>query len=390
MIKYDKEHVVRQICSRCIYDNNIPSINFDVDGVCNYCHQHDEMASLYGTGQKKGEQDFEKILDDIRAAGQGRKYDCVIGLSGGTDSSYLIMKAVDWGLRPLAVHYDNTWNSAIATMNIANVTKQFGVDLWTYVVDNKEVDDVKLAFMRAGVREFDADTDIALAQVMRSAAAKFGIKFILEGHSFMTEGISPVGGNYLDGAYVADIHKKFGQMKENTFPNMKFWTFMKWLVIYRQKFIRPFWYIEYDKESARKELMERADWQYYGGHHLENRASSFGHTVWLPQRFNVDFRNLTLAALVRTNKLDRQAAILEYQKPVSRDPLLIEFIKKRLELTDDEYSSLMEGRERTWHDFYTYKKRFEFLRPAFKLMADANLVPRSFYMKYCFPIKPNR
>ena len=125
-------------------------------------------------------------------------------MSGDTDSSYMIMKAVDWGLRPLAVHYDNTWNASTATMNIARFTKTFGVDLWTHVVNNEVADDIKKAFLLAGVREFDADTDIALAQVMRTAAAKFSIKYILEGHS----GISPIGSNYFDGGYVEDIQKK--------------------------------------------------------------------------------------------------------------------------------------------------------------------------------------
>ena len=127
------------------------------------------------------------------------------------------MKAVDWGLRPLAVHYDNTWNASTATMNIARFTKTFGVDLWTHVVNNEVADDIKKAFLLAGVREFDADTDIALAQVMRTAAAKFSIKYILEGHSFYTEGISPIGSNYFDGGYVEDIQKKIGKLKPGNF-----------------------------------------------------------------------------------------------------------------------------------------------------------------------------
>ena len=193
------------------------------------------------------------------------------------------MKAVDWGLRPLAVHYDNTWNASTATMNIARFTKTFGVDLWTHVVNNEVADDIKKAFLLAGVREFDADTDIALAQVMRTAAAKFSIKYILEGHSFYTEGISPIGSNYFDGGYVEDIHKKFGKLKPGNFPNMKFWMFMKWLIFYKQKFIRPVWYIDYNKERAREELIKRTGWKYYGGHHLENMASAFAHKFWLPK-----------------------------------------------------------------------------------------------------------
>jgi hypothetical protein len=199
-----------QICSRCIYDNRISNISFDKQGVCNYCHQVDNLADEYGTGMVKGKQLFTKIIEDIRNVGKKNIYDCIIGVSGGTDSSYLLLKAKEWKLRPLAVHYDNTWNSALATMNIKKVTSALDIDLFTYVVDNKEVDDIKKSFLLAGIAEFDADTDIAFVQVLRSTAAKYGIRYILEGHSFLTEGISPVGSNYLDGAYVADVHDRFG------------------------------------------------------------------------------------------------------------------------------------------------------------------------------------
>ena len=134
------------------------------------------------------------------------------------------MKAKEWGLRPLAVHYDNTWNTATASMNIAKITRYLDVDLFTYVVNNKEIDDIKLSFLRSGVPEFDADTDIAFVQTLRQVAANKRIKYILEGHSFLTEGISPVGSNYLDGGYVADIHKKFGKLKMKSFPNMTFFS----------------------------------------------------------------------------------------------------------------------------------------------------------------------
>lgn len=378
------------ICSRCIYDSRVPNIDFDDEGICNYCHQVDGLADSYGTGRSEGQQNLYEILNDIKAAGKGKKYDCVIGVSGGTDSAFLLMKAIDWGLRPLAVHYDNTWNSAIATQNIRKVTEALSVDLHTHVVNNVEVDDIKAAFLRAGVPEFDADTDIGLVQVMRSAAAKYGVKYILEGHSFMTEGISPVGGNYLDGSYVADVHRQFGKMPLKTFPNMKFWMFLKWAIVYRQKFIRPLWYIDYDKERARDELVARTGWEYYGGHHLENRASSFAHTVWLPQRFGVDYRNLTLAAAARRGAMSREEAIAAYAKPILVDSRLIEYTKKRVGFSDAEYDAVMTGEKRNWRDFKTYKKRFERLRPLFFVLAKAQCVPMSFYLKYCFPMKASK
>ncbi len=202
------------ICSRCIYDERVPSISFDEHGVCNYCHQVDELVHEYGTGKEKGEKEINSIIEEIKRKGKGKKYDCVVGVSGGTDSSYMIYWALQKGLRPLAVHYDNTWNTAIATENIRKILQRWEVDLYTHVVDNKESDDIFKSFFNAGVAEIEAATDLALAEVMYRAAAKYKVKYVLEGHSFVTEGITPLGKNYFDGKYIEQIHKRFGK-KEN-------------------------------------------------------------------------------------------------------------------------------------------------------------------------------
>jgi hypothetical protein len=162
---------------------------------------------------------------------------------------------------------------------------------------------------------------------------------------------------------------------------------MKWILVYRQKFIRPFWYINYSKETARQELITKTGWQYYGGHHLENRASEFAHTVWLPKKFKIDLRNLTLAANVRRGVMDKKTALSLYNQTIVPQLGLIDYVKKRIDISDTQYQQIMTGPIRTWRNFYTYKKRFERLRPLFYLLAKANLVPTSFYLKYCFPEK---
>lgn len=376
-----------QVCSRCVYDETMGGISFDDQGICNYCHQVDSMIELYGTGTAKGVRELNKIIAKIKREGVGRKYDCIIGVSGGTDSSYLMLKAIDWGLRPLAVHYDNTWNNACATQNIQKVTKALNIDLYTYVIDNKEADDIYRATFFAGIPEWDCSADIAFVQVLRSTAAKFHIKYILEGHSFQAEGISPVHNNYFDGKYVASIHKLFGRRPMRTFPNLTFFRFLKWAIIYRQQFIRPLWYVRYSKEAAREELEHRTGWEYYGGHHLENRIAVFGHTIYLPTKFKIDYRFLSLAARVRAGGLSRDEALEIYRTPVQADPDIIEYIKKRLELSDHEYEEVMRAPPKSWSDYPTYKTLFERLRPLFYILAKANLVPMSFYLKYCFPTK---
>ena len=380
-----------KICSKCIYDETVPSISFDDKGVCNYCHQMNELKNEFNTGTEIGEEKIDNIIKKIKYEGRNKKYDCVVGVSGGTDSSYMIYWAVKKGLRPLAVHYDNTWNTSIATENIRKVLGKLNVDLFTYVIDNNESDDIFKSFFLASVPEIEASTDLALAEVMYRAASKYKVKYVLEGHSFIAEGISPLGKNYFDGKYIKSIHKKYGKLKMKTYPLMTFWRFLKWTLFYRIKKIRPLWYINYSKEEAQKLLEKEFNWQYYGGHHLENRMTSFFHSIYCPQKFSIDYRNNTLSASVRAGILSRKKAIEEYyEKEPYIEPQLLNYFKKRMKLTDEEYLSIMSKKPRYWYEFPTYKKRFEFFKPLFYLLSKASLVPVSFYLKYCFPVDYNK
>jgi N-acetyl sugar amidotransferase len=376
-----------KVCSRCIYDERVAAISFDEQGVCNYCRQIDGLVRDYGTGSPEGESRLATIIDEIKRAGAGREYDCVIGVSGGTDSSYMVYLSKQWGLRPLAVHYDNTWNTAIATQNIGKVLAALNVDLYTHVVDNKESDDIFRSFFLAGVAEIEAATDLALAETMYRAASKYGIKYVLEGHSFVTEGITPVGRNYFDGQYIRSIHRMFGSRPMKTYPLMTFWRFIWWSCFARIRKIRPLWYIGYSKEDARAFLEREYGWRYYGGHHLENRMTAFFHGIYAPQKFGSDFRNNTLAALARNGLMSREDAWAEYNTPPQVEEELLAYFKKRLGLSDANYERIMKSPPKSWHEFPTYKKRFERLRPLFALLAKQNLVPMSFYLKYCFPAK---
>lgn len=372
-----------QICSRCIYDSRVSRISFDEEGICNYCKMSDEVKHQFGTGTPDGERTLAAIIQKIKKEGRQKKYDCVVGVSGGTDSSYTLAKTVEWGLRPLAVHFDNTWSTAIASHNIQKVTGALGVDLDTHVVSNKEMEDLTRAFFLSGVPELDCPTDIALAEVLYRAAAKYGVKYIMEGHSFITEGISPMGTNYFDGKYINDIYKKFGDGdKLTSFPNMNFLSFMKWTAIKRIKKVRPLWYINYSKEEARKFLEQKFGWEYYGGHHLENRLSAFTYSVYKPQKFGIDDRNWSLAAAARNGLLPREEALKKYAEPIPDSEELSDYFIKRMAISDARFTEVMNGTKKTYKDFKTYKKRFEILRPLFYIMAKAGLVPLSFYIKY--------
>lgn len=376
-----------KICTRCVYDNSVPSITFDEAGVCNYCKMVDSLKVEYNTGNKVGEKNLENIVENLKKDGKGKKYDCVIGVSGGTDSSYLMYWAIHKGLRPLAVHYDNTFNTTIATTNIEKITTKLNIDLYTYVVNNQEIEDIYRAFFYSNVPELDASTDLALAEVLYRAASKYGVKYILEGHSFVEEGVTPLGKNYFDGKYISSIHKEFGKMKMKTYPLMTFSNFMKWTVVKRIKKIRPYWYLDYSKEEAKVLLKKEFGWEDYGGHHLENRLNAFGHSIYFPQKFDIDYRNNTLSAQVRNKSISREQALKKYydELPFIEDGL-VEYIKKRMNFSEEEYQKIMVGKPKYWYEFKTYKKRFEKLRPLFFILQKANLVPRSFYLKYCFPV----
>jgi N-acetyl sugar amidotransferase len=371
-------------CTRCIYDETVPRIEFDADGVCNYCHLHDELEQQYPVGEE-GDLRLRHMADGIRATARGRKYDCVVGVSGGCDSSYLLVRMVELGLRPLAVHFDNTWNSPIATQNVYKVTKKLGVDLETYVVDAREFDDILRAFFLSGVQDLEAPTDLGLAAVLYATAQRHGLKYIIEGHSFRTEGIAPLGWIYMDGRYIQSVHKKYGRRRMKTYPLMTIGKFLYWTVALGIRRVRPLYNMHYDKEAVKRRLQEEFGWEWYHGHHLENRYTAFFIQYVLPQRWNVDLRFLGHAAHVRTGDLSRKDALAELAVVSECPEDTVRLVKKRLELDDAAFHAAMIAPKKTWQDFPNYKKTFERMRPLFGLMVRLGRVPQSFYLKFCFP-----
>ncbi len=372
------------ICARCVYPATTPGIRFDERGICNYCAMHDEMDLQYPTGAA-GESILEKIAKEIRESGRGKKFDCVVGVSGGCDSSYMLYKMVELGLRPLAVHFDNTWNSPVATQNIYNVLEALGVELFTLVVNNREYDDLYRSFMLSGIKDIETPTDIGLTSTLYLAAEKHDIRYIIEGHSFRTEGVAPLGWIYMDGKLIESVHKQFGRRPMKTFPNLTMSRFLRWAGVRGIKRIRPLYYMSYDKEAAKRFLASELGWTWYGGHHLENRFTAFFHTYWLPRRFGIDARLLGHAALVRSGQLDRGAALADLKTPPSYDPDIVSLVQKRLGFSDEEFDAVMTAPLKHYSDYPTYKKTFERLRPLFWLLYKMDRVPKSFYMKFTHP-----
>ena len=368
-------------CSRCLYDETVPGISFDSDGVCNYCHTHDQLEQEYPTGVE-GATRLRKIAEEIQKRGRGRKYDVIVGVSGGCDSSFMLYQTVRLGLRPLAVHFDNTWDSTVAVENIHAVLKKLDVDLYTYVADNKEYDDIYRSFLKAGVVDTEAPTDIALAAALYRAAEQHRVKFIFEGHSFRTEGIAPLGWIYMDGKYIQSVQRRFGTLPLRTFPNMLLPDFLKWTTLLAIRRIRPLYYLDYVKKDAMELLSSELGWKWYGGHHLENRFTAFWHTYFLPKRYGIDSRLLGYSALVRSGQLSREEGLALIREPQTYDVDLVEMVKKRLGFSDAKFEEIMHLPKKTYRDYRTYKRTFERMRWFWWLMYKLDRVPKSFYLKF--------
>lgn len=361
-------------CKTCLYSDNIPGVTFK-NGICSACEDQKTLDVEFPTGAE-GQYKIQDWVDEMREAGKGKKYDCIVGYSGGCDSSYLLHLCVLYGLRPLAVQLDNGWNTEIAEKNIKNVTDKLGVDLYRVKAD-ETFDDMLRAFLLSGVAEVDAPSDVALTVGMYQACDKFGIKYIVNGHSFRTEGFFPLGWFYFDGKYVMDICKKFGT-REHNFTHLTFWKFLKWNLsgIKRPRFI---YYLNYDKEYVKEMLKKKYGWKWYGGHHHENKYTIFHH--WLNwKKYGIDQRLVEASAMMRSGTMSREEAEKYVNSEFKIDPKIIKEVEKRTGLTIKEILAIPKKHV---SDYKTYHLYFKLLKPFFWAMYKLGRLPRSFYKKYC-------
>lgn len=342
-----------KVCKKGLWDETIPGITFNEEGISNYATLFDRLIEAYPRGEI-GTRKWLKLVDDIKSSGINKKYDCVIGVSGGTDSSFLLHIAKEYGLKPIAVNLDNGWNSDVSVKNIKKMTQILDIDLETYVIDYEEVKDLLRSYMFAGLPWIDMPTDLAIKAILYKIASREGIKYILRGNDFRSEGSQPTEWTYGDGKQLKAIHKKFGQEKLKTFPNYTLWNLVYYGYIKGIKSIYPFYYLDYNKNKAQEFLTRNYGWEYYGGHHFENTFTRFVISYWLYEKFNIDKRKITLSAQVLSGEINRNEGLTEIsRKPYNDHEMnqMIDYVLKKLDLSNEQFHSLMNGKNKSFKDY---------------------------------------
>lgn len=372
------------VCSRCLYDTTISSIRFDENGVCQFCKIHDEMEKLYPLGQEGGRR-LSAIVDKVKQSGRGKPYDCVVGVSGGTDSTYTLLQAVELGLRPLAVHFDNGWNSEIAVRNIENATNRLKVDLHTHVVDWEDFKSLQISFLRASVSDAEIPTDMAIHAVLHQVAAKEGLKYILLGHSFRAEGIVPKEWTYFEGRYIKSVHRIFSGSSRTSVPMLSPWALFRFMLLSRIKVVPILNFMDYGKKEAQETIAQKLGWEDHGGHHHESLYTKFFQSYMLPNKFDIDKRKLSLSARVRSGKIDRSEAMeIIRANPYPLQMELVEYVREKLGLSKEDFDSIMAEPPKSFKDYPTFYPWMMALKRPLTFGHSLGLVPSILYYKYLY------
>lgn len=376
------KYVANKICTRCIMDDSVKGIIFDSNGECTFCKIHDELNKNYPL-TKENELVLNKIIQKIKEQGKGKPYDCIVGISGGKDSSYTLVKTVEFGLRPLAVHFDNGWNSELAVNNIEKLCSQLKVDLYTHVANWEEFKDLQLSFLKASVPDGEVPTDFAITSVLYEIANKKGIKNIIGGNSFRTEGTTPLTWTYQDPKYIKAIHKKFGKKSIKSFPIMSMYRFLYLSLVRKIKWVRILYYIPYNEDEAVEYLKNNYGWRNYGGKHFESNYTKFFQSYILIRKFNIDKRKLHYSAKIRSAQMKREDALLNIKlDPFLEDSSSIEFILKKLELTENDLEIIMNDQIKSFKDYPSYYSFIRILKKPLTFLSKIGIVPEVIIKKY--------
>jgi N-acetyl sugar amidotransferase len=369
-----------QICTKTVMDTSDPNVVFDENGVSNHWHEYNAIAQRTLPYLRGDTGALERTVERIKAAGKGKPYDCLLGVSGGVDSTFLALRAKQLGLRVLAVHFDNGWNSELAVRNIERTINTVGMELHTLVVDWDEFRDLQRSYFAAGVLNLEVPTDHAIVATMFRLANKFGIKFMLSGHNHVTEGILPPAWVFdaLDSKNIMAIQKRFGTRPLKTYPlltlkDFAYLTIGKQIESVRLLNLEPF-----DKRVAMQTIQDELGWEYYGGKHYESIFTRFYQAYILPQKFGYDKRRAHYSTLICSGQISRDEALAALQAPTAPTQMMEEdrqYVIGKLGMTNDEFDAYMKA---PVHNHLEYPNNQEMLAKARKIKARLNQNRRMF------------
>jgi len=348
-----------QICIRCVMDTSDPDIVFDDNGFCNHCTNAIERLKQppCGLPPKEKEVALNLFIEKVKTAGKGKLYDCLIGLSGGVDSSYVAYLVKQWGLRPLGIHIDNGWNTEEGTKNIENISKILDIDLCTNVLDWEDFKDLQMAFLKASTPDLEIPTDNIIMKTLFSMANKHGIKYILSGRNTTSESILPKAWSqgHLDNKYITSVYKRYGKKKKLTIPTISAYEMGLYSVFKGIKYVDTLDYVQYDKEQAKKYMKQHLNWQDYGRKHGESIYTKIKQEFILPQKFGYDKRRAHYSSLIAAGQLSRQEALELLNQPFFLNHTDLEkdivLLCNKFEISTAEFEQIMHCPCKTIRDY---------------------------------------
>lgn len=355
-----------QICTRCIMDTSDPYITFDEQGVCNHCRAYEQNIKRGLATGENGKRELAKIITQIKEDGKGNDYDCLIGLSGGVDSTYVAYKVVQFGLRPLVLHLDNEWDSEVAEHNIEKTISKLNLHIEHCRVDWREFKDLQLSYLKASVPDLEIPTDHAILSLFYIAAKEQGIKYFISGSNLATESHLPVAWStgHRDWKYINSIHKMYGTVPLKHYPHHTITDLAYYKLVLRLNTVNILNYMDYNKKSAMETLEKELGWQQYGGKHYESIYTRFVQGYILPTKFGYDKRRQHLSTLICSGQIDRSAALAEMEKsPYPSKELLekdIRVFKEKLGLNEQQYNELLSLPNKSFWDYPSYEKSWAF------------------------------
>ena len=360
-----------RICNRCVLDTTDPEIVFDEKGNCNHCNGYFENIKHLSYQGDKSDKELAALVAEIKEAGKNSEYDCLIGVSGGIDSSYVAYLVNKLGLRPLAFHLDNGWNSDQAVKNIKGICSKLKIDYQSFVLDWEEFRDIQLSVLKSGITEVELPTDIAILGAAHKVAAENKIKYIISGGNYATEGLLPEKWFYnpKDEKLLRAIQKKFGSKPIKKFPffNFKQEIYYKYIKGINMKYILNL--VPFSKDDAMKTLETELDWKYYGGKHYESKYTGFVQSYIQPVKFNVDYRKATFSTQICAGTMTRDEAVKELEKTsynIDTVEQEMEYIAKKFRITLQEFKALLDTPPVSYKEYPNDEKRLTFIYDTYK------------------------